>query len=723
MADEELVQIDGSVKSVVFHNKDNGYAVLHVEPVSSVHHRKSEEFTVVGKVEVVWEGEEIKAEGKWVIDKTHGRQFKATSITCAAPKTLKGIERYLGSGLIKGVGKVLAERVVKTFGEKTLHVLSHQSARLKEVPKLGQAKIEQIRKAWKSNENYRDNMIFAQTYGITISQMTKVIKRFGPDAIAIIKADPYRLSREIWGIGFLTADKIALSTGIDKNSPLRARASIIYTLEKEAEDNGNCWTLENDLLLKGNELTEVSVENLSQALTKEIESGRVIAEDFGGVRRIYPKSIYLHECRVVRNVKRILEAESSYSPINSEKAVEWWEAKTGFNLAQSQRRALITSLQSKFSIITGGPGVGKTTIIKALVDIFTAKKLSVILAAPTGRAAKRMTESVGMEAKTIHRLLKWNPGKGTFTYNEEEPCEADVFIFDETSMIDIHLAADTLDAIPSGATVVWVGDTDQLPSVGPGNVLGDFIASGIIPSTKLDFIFRQDSNGLIVRNAHHINAGENIETKNGDDFYFVLADEPENCLKKAVSLMVDRIPAKFGFNPLEDIQVLSPMRRGVLGTEMLNKELQTALNATGPSILKGAFEFKAGDRVMQLRNNYDKDVYNGDIGFIKSIDQGTRSMVVVFDGKPVVYESSELDELVLAYATTIHKSQGSEYAAAIVILHSQHYMMLQRNLLYTAITRGKKLVVLIGSHYAVDRAIKTNTVRERRTGLAERLAK
>ena len=741
MAEEtEKEVVEGTIKSVVFHNDENGWTVLHVELPSEFELARGREITIVGKTRAVWEGEDVKARGEWVTDKVHGRQFKADDIVCVAPQSIVGIERYLASGLIKGVGKVLAKRIVDTFGEQTLHVLQHQSARLKEVPKLGSAKIRQIRESWHANETMRENMIFGQTYGISIAKMTKIVRKYGPDAIAIIKADPYRLCRDIWGIGFATADKIALSVGIPKDSPLRARASISHTLETEADEGGHCWTYENDLLLHANELTAIPVEILGEALEEEVKAGRVVAEgdapgraevdaEGGGPvrttsipRRIYLKTLYWAERLTAANVRHILNTPISFKPIAADAAIAWWEGKSGFSLAAGQSAALKRSLESKFSIITGGPGVGKTTIIRALVDIYTARKLSVVLAAPTGRAAKRMTESVGAPAQTIHRLLKWNPVTNHFTYDEENRLEGDVFIFDETSMIDVKLANDLLSAVPPEAVVVWVGDTDQLPSVGAGNVLGDLIKSGAVACSKLEFIFRQDSAGLIVVNAHHVNAGEPLEVRQGDtDFYFVRVEDPEQCVKRAIEFMTTRIPRKFGMDPLQDVQVLTPMRRNILGTENLNVELQKALNPTGDSVVRGGTVFRAGDRVMQLRNNYDKDVYNGDVGFVKAVMPETRKLVVLFDGRPVAYDAGDLDELVLAYATTIHKSQGSEYPAVVVIIHNQHFVMLQRNLLYTAITRGRKLVLLLGVPWAVSKAIETNTVRERRTGLAERL--
>ena len=697
-----MSELESTVKSVVFHNPENGYTVIRIESGD----------IVVGKAQAVWEGESIVAEGEWVNDKVHGRQFKAEKLTCIAPRSLKGIEKYLASGLIKGIGPVLAKRIVEKFGEETMNVLSNQSGRLREVRGFSPKKIAEVRAHWHENETMRDNMVFGQTYGISITKMTKIVKRYGPDAISVIKADPYRLCRDIWGIGFLTADKIALSVGIPKDSMLRARATISYALEKESED-GHVWTRENELLMRGNVLTEIPIEILAEALKLELEAGHVIKEN----DRVYLRGLYMAEKVVTNRILAILNTGKN-TVGNCESKIDWWQNRNSLHLAMKQREALQKSLTSKFSIITGGPGVGKTTIIRALVDIFKAEKKKLVLAAPTGRAAKRMSESVGMAALTIHRLLKWNPGTNKFTFDSENRYKGDVFIFDETSMIDVRLAADLLSALPDEAVVVWVGDTDQLPSVGPGNVLSDLIKSGKVPSTKLDVIFRQDDSGLIVKNAHHVNAGEPIEIRKGDtDFYFMRIEDPAECVKRAIEFMTERIPRKFGMDPLEDVQILTPMRKNVLGTDNLNLQVQAALNPNAMGLKRGGYEFRVGDRVMQLRNNYEKDVYNGDVGFVKAVDASARSMVVLFDGRPVEYGPGDLDELVLAYAITIHKSQGSEYPAVIVIIHSQHYVMLERNLLYTAITRGKKLVLLMGVPYAVSKAIQNATVRERRTSL------
>ena len=721
---EAAETVEGTVKSVVFHSDESGYTVLRVEIPSEFELARAPEVTVVGKTRAVWEGEDVKAEGHWVTDKVHGRQFKADTLACQAPRSLKGVEKYLASGLIKGVGPVLAKRIVETFGEETMHVLQHQIARLREVPKLGASKIAQIRASWERNETMRENLIFGQTYGISITKMTKIVRRYGPDAVAIIKADPYRLCRDIWGIGFATADRIALSVGIPKDSPLRARAVLSHALITQSDEGGHCWTLENDLLLHAHELTSVPVEILSEALASEIAEGRIVAEGEPPLpRRLFLRPLYHAERDIACRVRAILREGRPLAATDIDAAIADWQSRQAFRLGAGQEAALAASLAAKFSVITGGPGVGKTTMIRALVEIFQKRfKHRVVLAAPTGRAAKRMAEAVGVEAQTIHRLLKWNPALNKFTFHEGNPLEGDVFIFDETSMIDVRLASDLLRAIPNAARVVWVGDTDQLPSVGPGAVLGDLIRSGAVPATRLDVIFRQDTAGLIVKNAHHVNAGEPLEVRTGEtDFYFVRCEDPELCVQRVIDFMTTRIPRKFHLDPLRDVQVLSPMRRQRLGADALNESLQKALNPTGEAVTRGGVAFRAGDRVMQLRNNYDKDVFNGDIGFVQEVHADERSLVVSFDGRPVLYESGDLDELVLAYAMTIHKSQGSEYPAVIVLIHTQHYVMLERNLLYTAITRGKKLVLLIGVPYAVDRAIKTNTVHERRTTLAERL--
>lgn len=720
----EMETVDGTVKSVVFRNDETGFTILHVTPAETdgAFRLAAREITVLGTCAAAWEGEELHATGEWVDDPVRGRQFKAKSVECIPPKSVEGVRRYLASGLIRGIGPVLANRIVDRFGAETIDVLDHHSGRLREIPKVGPKKIASIVQGWREGKGTREVMIFTQTYGISAGKAAKIYRTYGPDSVAIIKRDPYRLCRDIWGIGFATADRIALAVGLPKDSPLRARAAIVFTLRTEADEAGHCWTSEPDLLLHAQELVGISVETLAEALKHELDAGRVVKEG----DRLYLRDLWVAERRVAAKLKDLLASPPAFAPIDPDRAVAWWERKTGFTLAPAQLRAVRASVGSKVSIVTGGPGVGKTTIIRALVEIFQARtgvhKITVQLGAPTGRAAKRMAESTGAPAQTLHRLLKYNPQTNAFTYNEERPLAGDVFIFDEMSMVDIRLMADLVVALPRRATLILVGDTDQLPSVGPGNVLRDLIASQTIPTSQLTEIFRQDSSGLIVRNAHHVNAGEPFETRAGaSDFYFVAQDDPAKALDLVLDFMVTRIPRHFHLEPLQDVQVLTPMRRNLLGAENLNAAIQKRLNGAGPGVVRGGMEFRAGDRVMQLRNNYDKDVYNGDVGFVQSVESAERTLVVLFDGRPVEYRAADLDELTLAYATTIHKAQGSEYPAVIVLLHRQHYMMLQRNLLYTAITRGKKLVLVIGSPWAVKQAIETNVVRARRTSLAERL--
>ena len=747
MADSGQDTIDGTVVGIVFRNDETGYSVLRVAGGDDGSFRlKRPECVVVGNCGAVWEGEELHAVGEWVTDKVHGRQFRAREIACATPRSVVGIERYLASGLIKGIGPEYAKRIVARFGEETIEILDHRSERLCEVPGIGNARLAKIKKSWERERGTREVMIFTQSYGISVAKTAKIYRMYGSDSIAIIKSDPYRLCRDIWGIGFSTADKIAMSVGMAKDAPERARAAIIHTLQTEADDGGHCWTSEPELLLHAQELVGIPVEKLSEALKLEFAQGRVVIEREGralsaddsfndadaGTRRVYPADLYWAERRVAGKLLRLLSSRRSYDPIDAERAISWWEKNTGFRLAPAQERAVRASLENKVSIITGGPGVGKTTIVRALVDIYAARRnpngeplITVQTAAPTGRAAKRLSESTGVPSQTVHRLLKYNPQTRRFTFDAGNPLEGDVFVFDETSMLDIRLMDSLLDAMPDAATLVIVGDTDQLPSVGPGNVLHDLIASGAVACSRLTEIFRQDNSGLIVQNAHRVNAGEDFMLPPSDadsDFYFIAQNDPEKTLSFVLDFMTTRIPRKFRMDPMTDVQVLAPMRRNLLGTENLNVLLQKRLNPEGPAVQRGAMVFRKGDRVMQLRNNYDKDVFNGDVGFVADAYPEERRLVVMFDGKPVEYSSGDLDELALSYATTIHKSQGSEYPAVIVLLHNQHYMLLQRNLLYTAITRGKRLVLVIGSRWAAGKAIETNTVGWRRTSLAERLS-
>ncbi|MDA3924742.1 MAG: ATP-dependent RecD-like DNA helicase [Kiritimatiellae bacterium] len=709
--------VTGTVESIRYRNDETGYTVCAVKTPQKFG-IPEDIVTIVGNCAAVWEGEEMHAEGSWIRHPSHGRQFQANSITCITPTSAEGIRRYLSSGMIKGIGATYAKRIVDKFGSETLNIIDKESARLEEIEGIGRGRREKIKESWNEQYGIREIMIFLQSYGIGTAKSSRIYRQYGCDAIAIVKRNPYRLCEDVWGIGFKTADKIALNVGIPHDSELRARAGLLYTIKSEADDGGHCFTLDADLLLHAQELLDISVEILADALNAEIERGVLVRED----NRIYQRDIFCAEKRSAEKISELLNSKASFPPIKTDKAIEWAESKMGIKLAATQLQALKNALTEKVSIITGGPGVGKTTIIRALTDIFNARKLHIHLAAPTGRAAKRMAEATGSQAVTLHRLLKYNPSHHCFDYNRENLIEGDCFILDETSMIDIRLAEHFLQALPAHATLILVGDIDQLPSIGPGNVLRDLINSASIPYCRLDIIYRQDNKGLIVKNAHRINSGEGfLPQQKESDFYFIETDEPQLIIDRVIKMMIKRIPGKFGFDPFTEVQILSPMRRNLLGTENINDVIQAAINPSGPSLQRGCTHYRSNDRVMQMRNNYDKEVFNGDIGFIKEVNEKDQNLVVLFDGKPVSYEKNELDELVTAYATSIHKSQGSEYPAVIILLHTQHYKLLQRNLLYTAVTRGKQLVVVIGSSRAVNIAIKANQVRERRTTLRDRV--
>ena len=715
-ADIDSEALSGTVESIIYRSEDTGYTVCRVDVEGH-----SGPATLVGNCAAMWMGEEVRATGKWIRHKQHGYQFQADSIKCIAPTSVKGIERYLSSGMIRGIGKELARRLVKKFGTGTLDIIEHHSKRLQEVDGIGPTRRQRIKESWSEQKGVHDIMIFLQGHGIGTAQSARIFRRYGDQAVALIRENPYRLCADVWGIGFKTADGVAMSLGIPPDSEVRARAGLLHVMTTFA-DEGHCYCPSAELLLQAEALLGISVEILGEAMQVEIQRRNLVKED----DRIYLRPLYEAETAVADSVNRIVSTGITFRHIDAGKAIPWAENRMKLSFAPQQSEALRMALTEKFSIMTGGPGVGKTTIIHALVDVFHVRKLHVMMAAPTGRAAKRMEQATNHEAKTIHRLLKFQPKDGSFEHDASNPLKADVLIVDEASMIDIRLMSQFLAAVPNEACVILVGDTDQLPSVGPGNVLRDLIHSKAVPCTVLETIFRQEKGGWIVRNAHHVNHGEQLELpEKGDDsdFYFIQTENPDDVISKMIYLVTERIPKRFGFNPMSDIQVLTPMRRNQLGADNLNAVLQEALNPTGEEVERFGRKYRVRDRVMQIRNNYDKEVYNGDVGRIARISSEDQQMIVEYDGRRVNYELSELDELVHAYACSVHKSQGSEYPAVVLLLTTQHFKLLQRNLLYTAITRGRHLVCLVGTRKAVFIATKNNEIRQRRTGLRERLAR
>jgi exodeoxyribonuclease V alpha subunit len=710
----------GLVERVTFHNSDNGFCVLRAKARG---HRDL--VTVVGHAAIISAGEWITASGEWVNDHTHGQQFKARFMRTSAPTSIDGIEKYLGSGMIRGIGPVYAKKMINAFGEKVFDIIEAEPERLREVTGIGLVRAKRITDAWAEQKIIREIMVFLHSNGVGTARAVRIYKTYGVDAVQVMTEDPYRLARDIRGIGFKTADAIAMKLGVEKTAMIRVRAGISYALT-EAMDDGHCGLPTEELVPLTVELLAIPRELVQTALDLELAEGTVIAATVAETACVFLGGLYRAEQLIAERILRIASGKLPWPYIDAEKALPWIERKTGLSLAESQVAAIRLALISKVLVITGGPGVGKTTIVNAILRILDAKGVKLLLCAPTGRAAKRMTEATGFEAKTIHRLLEVDPKAGGFKRNNENPLACDLLVVDETSMVDVMLMQALMKAAPDKAALLIVGDIDQLPSVGPGQILADVIASGVVPVIRLTEVFRQAAQSRIITSAHRINQGSipDLSKPEGDsDFYFVQADDPETAVPRIIELVKTRIPQRFGLDPIRDIQVLCPMNRGGVGARSLNIELQAALNpACERKVERFGWTFAPGDKVMQIENDYDKEVYNGDIGYVDDVDPDAGELTASFDGRAVTYGFGELDTLVPAYAATIHKSQGSEYPAVVIPVLTQHYAMLQRNLLYTGVTRGKRLVVLVGQKKAVAIAVRNVSGRRRWSKLNEWLA-
>ena len=707
----------GPVERVTFHNPENGFCVLRTRARG---HRDL--VTVVGHAATVSPGEWITASGEWMNDRTHGQQFRARFIRTAAPSSVEGIEKYLGSGMIRGIGPVYARKLVRAFGEKVFDVIEAEPERLREVTGIGKVRAKRITDAWAEQKVVREIMVFLHGHGVGTARAVRIFKTYGADAVEVMTENPYRLARDIRGIGFVTADAIAMRLGIEKTAMVRVRAGIGHALA-EAMDEGHCGLPEEELGPLAAKLLEVPADLIRAALDLELADGNVVADTVEDTPCIFLGGLHRAERSIAGRLTEIAAGRHPWSRINSDKALPWVERKTGLALAPGQADAVRTALSSKVSVITGGPGVGKTTIVNAILRILSTREVDILLCAPTGRAAKRMSEATGFEAKTIHRLLEVDPRTGGFKRDRDNPLDCGLLVVDETSMVDVLLMRSLLAAVADETALLIVGDVDQLPSVGPGQVLADIIASGTVPVARLTEVFRQAARSRIVTAAHGINRGAipDLSRPEGEsDFYFVVAEDPETAVSRIVELVKTRIPRRFGLDPVSDIQVLCPMNRGGAGARSLNIELQAALNPAGERrVERFGWTFAPGDKVMQVENDYDREVYNGDIGVVVDVDPDAGELTARFEGRDLVYGFGELDALVPAYAATVHKSQGSEYSAVVIPVLTQHYAMLKRNLLYTGVTRGKRLVVLVGQKKAVAIAVRNASGRRRWSKLDE----
>ena len=719
-----MVELKGRIERITYTNEENGYTVAKILVKG-----RRDLVTVVGAIPSPLPGQELHLKGEWANHPRYGEQFQARYCTTSSPATSTGIRKFLASGLIKGIGPVMAGRIVEAFGEDTLRILDEEPQRLTEVEGIGRKRVEMIDRGWREQQEIREVMLFLQEHGVSTTYATKIFKTYGKEAIQVVQDNPYRLAADIWGIGFLTADRIAAKFGFEKDSPPRVRAGILHVLEELAEE-GHVYAPREQLLKRCEQILEVDREQLQRGLEDLRRESSVAVETLShsgadDEEAVSLRRLYRCETGIAEKLAAMLRAPKSIRSVDTDKALEWVQRTYSLQLTSRQAEAVRRSLTDKVLVITGGPGTGKSFLLSAILRVMGRLRTTVQLTAPTGRAAKRMTELTGWEAKTIHRLLEFDPGKGAFKKDAAHPLSCDLLIVDETSMVDTRLMYHLLQALKLDTTLVLVGDENQLPSVGPGNVLKDIIGSGAVPVVELTEIFRQARESSIVVGAHMVNQGRLPELTPRrdklDDFFFVREEDPENAVERIKHLVLERIPKRFGLDPVSEIQVLSPMNKGSAGVANLNSELQEALNPQGREVSRGGRIFRTGDKVMQLRNNYHKEVFNGDIGKVVSLDSETQEVKIRFEDRDAVYEQSELDELVPAYCVSIHKSQGSDFPAVVLPLLTQHYVMLQRNLIYTAITRGKQLVVLVGSPKALAIAVKNPGSHRRLTLLCERL--
>jgi len=724
-----MIELTGQIERITYTSEETGYTIAKLKVQG-----QWDLVTIVGNILSPTPGEILTLKGEWVRHAKYGEQFKVQSYQTAVPATVYGIRKYLGSGLIKGLGPKMAERIVKKFGKRTLDVIEHQTQRLQEIEGIGKKRIALIQQAWQDQKKIREVMLFLQSHGVSTGYATKIYQTYRNRSIAIVQQNPFRLCMDISGIGFKIADRIAQQIGFAKNSELRAEAGIIYVLTN-LSDEGHIFYPYTLLIEACQQVLDIDIEIIQTALGKLFQAGRIVVEDLNehpdyfepNHKAVYLKKHHICETGIVNRIQMILQVPQGTKPIDVAKEIKRVQKQLAIQPADNQVVAIKTALQSKVSIITGGPGTGKTTIIQAILKIMQRHRLRVMLAAPTGRAAKRMQEATGHEAKTIHRLLDFSMQNGGFQKNETAPLNCDALIIDEASMIDTYLMFHLLKAVPLPAIVILVGDVNQLPSVGPGQVLRDIINSGQIPVVSLAEIFRQAKTSAIITNAHRINQGEfpiidpTAQKDAKTDFYFIEQEDPERVLGTILELVSNRIPRRFGFEAINEIQVLTPMHKGVVGAENLNVALQKTLNPGDKIITRGNLNFKPNDKVMQIKNNYDKLVFNGDIGRIQSINSEDKTVSISFDHRKIQYDFADLNEIVLAYAISVHKSQGSEYPAVVIPVLTQHYILLQRNLIYTAVTRGKYLVVVVGTKKALHIGINNSKTKKRYTYLQQRL--